>query len=182
MANNVGGDAYAKYRDLDSYSYNCISHLLVNDDTIWKLLYYKTPDAWSKANLTDEQKRLLIYNGTDDSSNFSVFLDSGSPDVITDETCIIRISPHSIFPDTRTFGTINILFEVYANFHVNTLTNYKTRMDMIAQRFIEVFNGEIISGIGRLHFDKLGSYGDRAEYVGQNPIRGRWIVMSNKND
>lgn len=180
MSNDVGSDAYAQYYDLDSFSYLCISHLLKNDEMVWKLLKYRTPDAWNLANLTTDEKRALIYDGSDDSSRFRVFLDSGSPDAIVAEECIIRISPHSLYPENRTVGTVNILFEVYANFHINTLSNYKTRMDMIMQRFIQVFNGENIGGIGRLNFDKMGSYGDRAEYVGQIPIRGRWLIMSNK--
>lgn len=180
MANDVGLDAYASYDVLDNVSYLCISHLIDNDDVVWKLLHYRTPDAWSKPNLTAEMKRSLIYKGEDDSSSFRVFLDSGSPDAIVAEECIIRISPHSLFPENRTVGTINILFEVYSNFHINTLSNYKTRMDMIMKRFIQVFNGTNIMGIGKLHFDRMGSYSDRAEYVGQIPIRGRWLIMSNK--
>lgn len=180
MSNNVGNDAYASYDVLDNVPYLCISHLLDNDDLIWKLLYYKTPDAWDKPNLTLSTKRSLIYDGSDDSSKFRVFLDSGSPDAIVAEECIIRISPHSLFPETRTLGTINILFEVYSNFHINTLSNYKTRMDMISKRFIQIFNGINIMGVGRLNFDRMGSYADRMEYVGQIPIRGRWLIMSNR--
>lgn len=180
MANSVGNEAYAQYDDLDSFSSLLISYLMDNDDVIWKLLKYKTPDAWNKPNLTKDEKRSLIYDGSDDSSSFRVFLDSGSPDAIVAEECIIRISPHSLFPETRTYGTVNILMEVYCNFHINTLSNYKTRMDMIAKRFIQVFNGKDIAGIGKLVFDRMGSYADRAEYVGQIPIRGRWLILSNK--
>lgn len=173
--------AYNQYNDFDEWSYRCISYLMDNDEVVWKLIKYATPDAWSKSNLTEAEKIAMIYNGTDDSSKFNVFLDSGSPDSITREDRLIRISPHSIFPDNRTVGTVNVMFEVYSNFHINTLTNYKTRTDMIAKRFIQVFNGATIGGIGLMHFDRMGSFSDRAEYVGSVPIRGRWVVMSNKS-
>lgn len=177
----ISDGSYAQYEDFDSFSYKCISYLIDNDEVVWKLLKYMSPDAWNQTNLTRDEKIELIYNGSDDSSKFKVFLDSGSPDAFTREDCLIRISPHSLFPENRTVGTINIMFEVYANFHVNTLSNYKTRTDMITKRFIQVFNGINIGGIGRLYFDRVGSYSDRSEYVGGVPMRGRWTIMSNKS-
>lgn len=184
---HINEGSYAQYEGFDSYSYQCITYLMNNDELIWRLLKYKTPDAWEESvaqpNLTQEQKGGLIYNGTDDTSKFNVFLDMGSPDVITREDCILRISPHSIFPENRTIGTINIIFEVYSHYHINTMTNYKTRIDMVTKRLLQVFNGKIIPqlGIGRLYFDRLASEANRLEWAGQQPQKGRWIIMSNKS-
>ena len=181
MANDINGGSYAQYNDFDSYSYNCIKYLMENDEVVWKLLKHLTPDGWSGANLTLAEKGALIYNGTDDTSKFQVFLDEGAPDVITREDCIIRISPHSIYPENRVYGTVSMVFEVYTNYKVNTLSNYKTRTDSIVQRFIQVFNGATIGGIGKMFFDRMGSFADRAEWVGNIPFKGRWIIMSNKS-
>jgi len=181
MANSVNQGSYAQYDTYDELSYLFIQHLMANDEVIWKLLYYLDPDAWSKPNLTQAQKAALIYKGGDDASLFRVFLDSGIPDVITREDCIIRISPHSIFPENRTIGTVNIVLEVYSHYHINTLSNYKTRIDMIAKRLLQVFNGADITGFGKVYFDRMASAQDRLEAGGQLPHKGRWMIMSNKS-
>jgi len=182
MVSNINAGSYAQYEEFDNFSYNCIKYLMDNDEVVWKLLKYQTADAWDKPNLTPTEKRAMIYQGQDDTSLYKVFLDQGAPDVLTREDCIIRISPHSIFPENRVVGTISMIFEVYSNYHVNTLTNYKTRVDMITKRFIQVFNGaNEIGGIGRLFFDKMGSESNRLEWGGQSPWKGRWIIMSNKS-
>lgn len=181
MTNNIGSDAYAQYEDFDSYSYKCIQYLMEHDEVIWKLLAYNSSDAWNKPNLTSEQKGALIYNGDDDASKFRVFMDIGSPDVLTQEICIIRISPYTVYPDNRTWGTVSMQFETYSNYHINTLSNYKTRIDMITKRFLQVFNGSTILGIGKMFFDGLGSSKDVIVNGGQSPFKGRWVVMSNKN-
>lgn len=185
-SNHINEGSYAQYDGFDSYSYKLIEYLMNNDETVWRLLKYKTPDAWNESlnpNLTKEQKGALIYNGTDDASKFNVFLDMGAPEVITREDCIIRISPHSIFPENRVIGTISVIFEVYCHYHINTMSNYKTRIDMITSRFLKVFNGISIPelGIGKLFFDRLGSESNRLEWAGQIPQKGRWIIMSNKS-
>ena len=179
----VGEGSYALYEGFDTFSYNCIKYLMANDEVIWKLLFYKTPDAWNKPNLTFEQKGALIYDGSDDTTKFSVFLDQGSPDVITREDCILRISPHSVFPGNRVVGTVNMILEVYCNYHINTLSNYRTRIDMIAKRLIQVFNGVIIDGgLGKLFFDRLGGEANRLESGGQTPFKGRWMILSTKSN
>lgn len=181
MANNVGQGSYAIYPEFDNFSYTCITYLMNNDEMVWKLLKYKSPDAWDKPNLTYTEKAELIYKGSDDTTRYNVFMDIGSPDVITREDCIIRIAPYSIFPDNRVIGTVSMMFEVYCNYHINTLNNYKTRVDMITQRFLTIFNGADIKGIGKLFFDRLGSESNRLEWGSQIPHKGRWIIMSTKS-
>lgn len=181
MANSVNENSYAEYPFFDSYSYNCIKYLMDHDEVIWKLLKYTGPDAWDKPNLTQEEKAALIYTGQDDTSLYKVFMDQGAPDVLTREDCILRISPHSIFPDNRVIGTVNMIMETYANYHCNTLSNYKTRTDMITQRLLSVFNGAQIDGmIGKLYFDRLGGESNRLEWGGQSPWKGRWIILSSR--
>lgn len=180
---NVGEGSYALYDGFDSFSYNCISYLMTHDEMIWKLLKYTTPDAWEMPDLTQEQKAALVYDGSDDSSKFRVFLDQGQPDAQTVEGAIIRIAPYSLNPENRVVGTILMIFEAYTHYHNNHLTNYRTRNDMITKRFLQVFNGATIeNGLGKLHLDNLGSYGTRLELGGQLPWRGRWILMATKSN
>jgi hypothetical protein len=174
-------DSYNSYDNFADYSYSLVKYLMDHDEMIWKLLKYSTPTAWNESDLTKAQKGALIYDGSDDASLFRVFLDMGQPDVNTTENCILRISPHSIFPENRVVGTCNFIFETYANYKVNHLSNYKTRLDMIMQRLLATFNGATIEGmLGKMYFDRMGSEAIRAEWAGQIPYKGRWVIMSNK--
>ncbi len=185
MSNSINAGSYATYNGLDSFSYTAIKYMLDNDELIWKLLYYNTPDAWNQTNLTESQKTALIYKGEDDTAKFRVFMDTGQPDVLTNEICCIRIHPYTLNPDNRVWGSVTLMFEVYAHYKINHLSNYKTRNDVILQRFISLFNGidlknEQGNQIGKLHFDAMGTFGLRAETVGQLPFRGKWLMMGNK--
>ena len=189
MTYNVGADAYARYNDFDSYSYKCIKYLLDNNETIWKLLYYTTPDAWDKTDLTHDQKATLIYKGEDDESQFKVFLDTKQADAVYTESCIIRISPFTIYSENRTIGVITMMFEVYCNSHINTLSNYTTRVDSIIKIFIQTFNGlngaELEMGIGKFYLDRLGDVSSRmtgrVQTEGQTPMVGKWLLLSSKS-
>ena len=182
MTNNINSGSYAQYNDFDSLAYICVKYLMENDEVIWKLLKYNDHEAWKKPDLTEAEKQALIYNGVDNTADSRVFLDIGQPDVLTAEICLIRVSPYSIFPENRIVGTISMMFEVYSHYKINHLSNYKTRLDMVAKRFLQVFNGaNIESGIGKLYFDRLGSESNRLENGGQLPFKGKWIIMSNKS-
>jgi hypothetical protein len=184
MANSRNADAYAQYTGFASYSYRLIEYLMNNNEMIWKLLHYSTPNAWNETDLTKAQKAALIYDGSDDASRFKVFLDMGQPDVQTVENCILRISPHSIFPENRTIATTSIILETYANYKTNHLSNYQTRIDLITENLLQVFNGVTLDGVGlgALYFDRMGSESNRMEWGGQVPFRGRWIIMSTKSN
>ena len=180
MTNIARDDSYALYNDFDSISYKCIKYLMENDEMVWKLLRYNTPDAWNRTDLTSAEKAALIYDGSDNTALFRVFLDQGQPEVQTGEVSIIRILPYSLNSDNRVVGNLLVMFEVYSNYHINHLDNYKTRTDMIVQRFLQVFNGATIAGIGKMHLDTMGTFGTRSELGGQLPFRGRWLLLGNK--
>lgn len=173
---------YNLYEHFDSIAYNMVSHLVANNEMIWKLLFYHDRDAWKHANLTLEQKGGLIYAGQDDSSKYNVFIDDGSPDVHTREDCILRISPIVIFPENRTVGTVSVSLEVYSHYKMNTLSNYKTRVDVITTELLKTFNGVEIDGlVGKLFFDRLTSQQPRLSVIGQLPFKGKQIFMSSKS-
>ena len=174
--------AYNKYEPLPRYSYKCIEHLMANNEEIWKLLKYPAPDAWTENDLSQTEKAALIWKGEGDASDYHVFMYEGLPDVETKEVCVLNIAPYGISPDNRTVGTVTLLMEVYSHYKINTLSNYTTRVDTIIQQLLETFNGEVIDGlgIGRLHFNKMGTGATRMETGGQIPFRGKWFLIGSK--
>ena len=65
---------------LKGMSYEILKYLILNNEDIWKLLKYTTPDALSKPNLTLAEKTALIYNGETDASPYRVFRQSCADD------------------------------------------------------------------------------------------------------
>jgi len=182
---NINSGSYATYDDYAILPYRCVKYLLNNDEVVWKLLFYNTPDAYSKANLTYAQKVSLIYKGGDNTADFRVFMDRGQPDVNTFEQCQIRIANYSIYPTNRVIGQISIIFEVYPHYKTNHLDIYQTRGDLIMERLLQTFNGASVplddegsSSIGRFFFDRVGSESNRLEQGGQLPFLGKFAVMT----
>jgi len=179
----ISEGSYALFDGFDEISYNCIDYLIRNDEVIWKLLKYNTNDAWEKPNLTQPEKGQLIYDGSDNTANFRVFMDMGQPDVITSEICVIRIHPYNLSAPNRVNADVKIMTEVYSHYKINHLSNYKTRNDMIIKRFIQIFNGATIPGLlGNMAMDDLGTYGTRMETGGQLPFRGKWILFGSHSN
>jgi len=179
---DINKEQYNKYLDFPDISYNCVSYLIKNNETIWKLLKYTTSDAWSKskADLTQAEKGALIWNGQPTSASAArVFLDLGFDDSITDEIPMLRISPIDLYPSTYIYVNVSIAFDVIAQYKIKHLSNYKTRLDMMAQQIIEVMNGSEIGALGRLYFDARASSACRLVTMGAIPFKGRRIVMCN---
>jgi hypothetical protein len=170
---------YNKFTEFPNLSYNCITYLLDNNELIWKLLKYNDSNAWSKDDLTAEEKRLLIYSGQPDQTNYRVFMDLGNDDSWNEQTSILRISPIELNPVNYIVGSIYMGFEIYVHYSCNHLSNYKARTNVIAQQMIETFNGVEIGGLGRLYFDSNYSSRCTARMIGQIPYKGMAVVMCN---
>ena len=168
---------YDKFSNFDSISYNCIKYLMDNDEETWKLMYYNDADCWNKTNLTLDQKASLIYDGSPDETLFRVFQDSGQDNSWTVQACILRITPILAHPTNYVFGMMAIGFEVYSHYKINHTSLYKTRLDMMAQRLIEVFNGAEIPGLGRLFFDSKASSYCRLSSIGAIPYKGKSLIL-----
>lgn len=171
---------YNKFTYLPDIPYKIIEYLIQNDEIIWKLLYYNSPDAWNKPNLTNSQKGELIYNGVMPETDARVFLDYGQDDAWTDQITVLRVSVLEAVPTNYIWGHLKIGFEVYPHYKINQLSNYKTRSDMIIQRLIEVLNGADIGiGVGRLYFNYQSSNKSKMFMVGSAPFKGKAIILCN---
>jgi hypothetical protein len=176
---DFNAQSYNKYTYLPQLSANCINYLIENDDEVWKLLYYTDANAWDETALTKTQKRALIYDGSTDITKFRVFMDSGQDDSFLKEVCLLRICPIELNPTNYVYGNVIMAFEVYAHYKINQLSNYTTRIDSIAQKIIEVFNGAEKGGLGRLYFDARAYSRTRAFVIGAIPFKGKAILMCN---
>jgi hypothetical protein len=176
---DIRKDSYNTFADYPELSYNCISYLLENNDLIWKLMYYPTPDAWNKTNLTKAQKGAMIFKGEGNESDYSVFMDVGQDNAFTKEKCYIRISPLELEPTNYIAGRVIMTFEVYSHYRINHMNNYKTRIDTVTQQFLEVFNGAEIGGLGRLFFDAKITARCKIRTIGQVPFKGKVLTMGN---
>ncbi len=180
MAITPGSTGYAKYEFLPKIAYECVKKLLEENELVWKLLKYTTPDAYSLSNLTKAEKGALIWKGDGTTNNFNVFMDGGLPDPEMKEVTILRISPYQLFPKNRSVGDIAMIMEVYSHHKINTMNNYETRVARIMQQLIETFNGAEIGGMGLMNFSKQGLSAVRVEEGGQIPFKGMWALFDNK--
>lgn len=172
-------ESYNKYEQLPLLSYNCISYMLDNNEIIWKLLKYNTSDAWSQSDLTRTEKSALIYAGQANQTDFRVFMDVGADTALTEEMCILRITPAELRPTNHIIGNTTIVFECYCHYKINHLNNYTTRLNTVAQQIIEIFNGQEIGGIGKLYFDAKSSSRCKMNVIGAIPYKGVAITMCN---
>ncbi len=174
----IGTEAYNEFRQFSKLSYNCIKYLMDNNELVWKLLKYSTPDAWDKPDLTKEEKSQLIYAGQQDSSKYHVFMDGKQPDVLVEEICLLRIMPYHAIGFNRTLGKIEMSMEVFAHYKINHLSNYTTRIDSIAGELLATFNGSDVGGLGLMFFNVMGDESSRLFETGQIPFGGKQIIFT----
>ena len=171
---------YAISENLPNISYRIIEYLMTSPDAeiIWKLLKYDDADAYSRPNLTLEEKSKLIYNGEAVLSKYNVFFDYMMDDAEDQMKTLLRIYPAEVYPTTRVTGICTVNLEVFTHSKINHLSNYTTRVDVIIQTLLKVLNGVDVGGIGVLFFDNQGSRYDRIQTIGQKPYKGKLLKMS----
>lgn len=171
---------YATYESMTNLSYKIIEHLMTNPDAeiIWKLLKYNDADAYSRPNLTADEKAKLIYNGEAILSNYNVFFDYMMDDAEDEMKTLLRIYPAEIYPQNRVTGICTINIEVFTHGKINHLSNYTTRVDVIIQTLLKVLNGADVGGVGVLFFDNQASRYDKVQTIGQKPFKGKLLKMS----
>jgi len=184
---DMRAEIYNKYENYPLISYNCVKYMMDNNELIWKLLKYNDKDAYKNdsahPNLTLQEKGNMINNGDldPDYSRFRIFFDFGMDQSINAKISILRITPIELTPVNHIYGRIFMGFEIFTHFSISALSNYQSRLQVLSQQIIEVFNGSEIGYLGRLHFDAKASA--RCKMVtsmsGNIPYRGNMIVMSN---
>jgi hypothetical protein len=172
---------YNAFTNLPDIPYNIVSHLIDNNDTVFKLLKYNDPNAWrsdgSHPNLTSLEKGVLVYDGIKDQADCRIFLDSGADDSVQSEISMVRISVAEAIPTNYVWGYLAILCEIYCHYKVNSLSNYKPRDLMIAQSLLSTLNGADITGLGKLFFDSRYSSNSKMYTMGLPPFKFKALVF-----
>lgn len=170
---------FNKFAYISQVPYLLVKYLMDNDEIIWKLLKNNDAGAWNSSNLTTAEKATLIYDGVKDQTSCRVFLDYGQDEAWTDQISILRISVLEATPTNYVWGNLTIGCEVYSHYQINQLSNYQSRIMMISQRLIEVFNGaDIGTGVGRLYFDYPKGR-SKLRIIGTAPFRGAGLTFCN---
>ena len=176
--------SYNQYDGLQNFTLLIIQHLMLNNEDIWKLLKYDTQDALEKPNLTREEKAKLIYPGASggDMDDYRVFRTPYLDDLTTNQQAQLRVYLESITPDTRLYGTVDVNIEVICHVKMIELNDYQNRAESIVWQIIKTLNGADVGGIGKLFFDRSGSFYDLIKmnrYNNRN-FYGYTITMSTK--
>ena len=176
--------SYNQYDGLQNFTLFIIQHLMLNNEDIWKLLKYDTQDALEKPNLTREEKAKLIYPGASggDMDDYRVFRTPYLDDLTTNQQAQLRVYLESITPDTRLYGTVDVNIEVICHVKMIELNDYQNRAESIVWQVIKTLNGADVGGIGKLFFDRSGSFYDLIKmnrYNNRN-FYGYTITMSTK--
>ena len=176
--------SYNQYDGLQNFTLLIIQHLMLNNEDIWKLLKYDTQDALEKPNLTREEKAKLIYHGASggDMDDYRVFRTPYLDDLTTNQQAQLRVYLESITPDTRLYGTVDVNIEVICHVKMIELNDYQNRAESIVWQVIKTLNGADVGGIGKLFFDRNGSFYDLIKmnrYNNRN-FYGYTITMSTK--
>ena len=176
--------SYNQYDGLQNFTLLIIQHLMLNNEDIWKLLKYDTQDALEKPNLTREEKAKLIYPGASggDMDDYRVFRTPYLDDLTTNQQAQLRVYLESITPDTRLYGTVDVNIEVICHVKMIELNDYQNRAESIVWQVIKTLTGADVGGIGKLFFDRNGSFYDLIKmnrYNNRN-FYGYTITMSTK--
>jgi len=151
---------YNKLTQMPQMPYLMISEILTDNDDIWKLLQYNEANALDQPNLTNAQKRAMIYNGSGDESNSRVFTNLFINDSFNEVQTQIRVDVSEVRPDNYVYAQLNVGILILAHNSIMTLNNYENRTTRILHELIKTLNGIEINGIGKLVFDR-----DRHESV-----------------
>lgn len=176
------GQLFNTYATLDGICHKVIQYLMMNDEDIWKLLKYPTPDALYKDNLTMREKSDLIYDAAGDSSKYRVFRCPFMDDVFDEQCAQLRVYIESINPDTTLYGTVDVQIEIISHIKIINLVEYKNRLEVILQRVIKCLNGAYVGGVGQLMFDRNISFYNLVKYnlYNNRNFCGYSIIMSTK--
>lgn len=165
------------FKNISKVPYTIVMDYLFYNENIWKLLYYITDEDGNpisrpleRPNLTNKQKRSLIYNGIDDVNKYRVFL-SNVPlsEETTGQVQQIRIFRDRVLPKDAFMSNATWTIELPCHNAISTIivdNIIVNRVDLLQEEILETLNGKEIGGIGTLMFsyDSPQRMSDRSDF------------------
>jgi translation elongation factor EF-G len=172
-------ESYNKFSGFSNLPYNIISHLILNDEIIWKLLYYPENDALVQSNLTKVQKRTLIYKGQDDATPFRVFTTQFMDDSFQERQTQLRVYSGLVVPENYVQGVIDYRIDVMCHNKISILDTTENRLDVMFEHIMNALNGRDIESLGKLYFNADRRRTNSSALFNPNDYYiGRGIIMS----
>ena len=122
-----------------------IANKLLQSDRLKRLLYYDTPDALTKPNLTSEQAQQLF--GKNIKIIPKVYVDNKVMQYI-----IINFNNFTTNQNNPEFRDNIIMFDVICHFDQWNLNDFQLRPYKIAAEIDSLLNNQRLTGIGKLEF------------------------------
>ena len=157
---------------------------LLKNDNFCKLIYYNTMDALDRPNLTVQQKRELIWDGTmDRMDKFNIFLTNVQPNEEIENRTIMKLYKYQTAPVTNVRAVLSYRFDILFGSKIPLVKlNGVTcnRGDVIEMEIMRTLNGEDVAGVGFLQYDeRLSSLCSSRVGIGNNyTFTGLTIVMA----
>lgn len=173
---------YNSMSSLPYIPYNILTYLALNDEILWKLLAYNGYDALSQPDLTFSEKMDLVWK-TGSQEQFGVFFTPLVEDAIPESKCILKIYNYYTHASDLYNGTVVYAFDFLYGGQMS-LVEYNgvpvSRGDLFENRILEVLNGAIVGGVGKLmFFDDMSRYDLAKATIGNSKtFTGMLLYMS----
>lgn len=157
---------------------------LMDNDNFCKLIYYNTMDALDQPNLTEEQKRGLLWDGDiTRTDKFNIFLTNVQPNEEIENRTIMKLYRYDTDPSNLLKATVSYKFDILYGSKI-PLVYYNgipcNRGDVIEMEIMKSLNNQDVGGIGLLQYNsRLSALAGSHIGIGNNyTFTGLTIVMS----
>lgn len=203
----VTGSAFNRFTNLDNIEWKIIEYLIKSKSKyanyLWKILKYNTEDCLSKPDLTEKEKRGLVYKNNGDAAEYRVFIGPFVDDAYEQQCSLLHVYVYGINPVSHLTGKVHICFECIVHNKISNIygdaseynpqTNpveldengepivpYKSRATEMLKDIIAALNGEMVNAIGVLQFNETLSPYDSSKASLWNGKRffGHRLIMT----
>lgn len=156
---------------------------LLENDNLFKLIYYDTSNALSQPDLTVEQKLAMLWKGEDRMEDYNIFLTNIQPNEELESKVLLKIYRYHMSPINPRIATVAYRFDVlYGSKTPLVESNGITcnRGDLIEMEIMQTLNGKDVAGVGLLQYNYgLSRYCNSEVGIGNNyTFTGLSIVMA----
>lgn len=169
------------YRNSSWIPYNVVEKLIENEN-IWKLLYYSTADALEQPDLTRQQKVDMIWSGEDNQDDFNVFLIPMTENIQPKQTTLMRIAIYKVIPNSPYYGDILLGIHLLTQTKLGVIKDRRARLDVLFDEIMSELMNEDIGGLGTIYFNRgtggssecaqLNTSGNKKDYMEKMIILG----------